>query len=476
MAAPTPPIDRAPDLLVIGGGAAGLAAARAGVRRGASTLLVQQGRLGGDCTFTGCVPSKALIEAAARGAGFTMAMTAARAAVETIAAAEDDAVLAGEGVPVVHGWASFRGPREVDVDGIAIRPRRVVVATGSRPAIPSVPGLDGIDHLTNETVFDLDAAPASLVVLGGGAAGCELAQAFARLGVGVTVVEALPRLLAGGEPEASEVVRAVFDREGIDVRAGATVEAAEPVDGKGAARLRLGAGGAGSGAAPVGAVEGERVLVAAGRTGSTDGLGLEAAGVATERGFVVTDETLATSADGIWAAGDVAGKVQLTHAADEMGRIAAGNALSRLRKRRFRAQNIPSVIFTAPEVAHVGLSEAEAAAHGGRVAYVPMTEVDRAVAAGQTDGFVKLVAGPRPGLGHLGGGRLVGATVVAARGGELIAEATLALRTGMFSGRLAQTVHAYPTWSTAMQQAAAQFFVEVAGRRARPALPEGEGG
>src|SRR2546429_395068 len=156
-------------------------------------------------------------------------------------------------------------------------PRRAVVATGSRPAVPSVPGLDGIDHLTNETVFDLEAAPASLVVLGGGAAGCELAQALARLGVRVTVVEALPRLLAGEEHEASEVVRAVFDREGIDVRAGATVEAAEPLDGKGAARLRLGAGGAGSGAAGGGAGEGGRVLVAAGRTGSTQGLGLEAA-------------------------------------------------------------------------------------------------------------------------------------------------------------------------------------------------------
>src|SRR5207245_11256253 len=134
MAAPTPPIDRAPDLLVIGGGAAGLAAARAGVRRGATTLLVQQGRLGGDCTFTGCVPSKALIEAAGRGAGFPTAMAAAHAAVETIAAGEDDAVLAGEGVAVVHGWASFRGPREVDVDGTPVRPRPVVVAQRPRPA------------------------------------------------------------------------------------------------------------------------------------------------------------------------------------------------------------------------------------------------------------------------------------------------------------------------------------------------------
>ena len=464
MAAPTPPIDREPDLLVIGGGAAGLAAARAGVRRKARTLLVQQGRLGGDCTFTGCIPSKALIEAARRGVGFAPAMAAAHVAVETIAAREDDAVLAREGVQVAHGWASFRSPRQVDVDGVTVRCRRIVLASGARPAVPPVPGLGGLDYLTNETVFDLGDAPPSLAVLGGGAVGCELAQAFGRLGVSVTVVEAMPRLLPREEPETSEVITSVFAREGIDVRCGAMVERAEALDGKGAVRLHLDGRGA---------LEAGRVLVATGRDGATEGMGLEAAGVNTEGGFIVTDDALATNVAGIWAAGDVAGKLQFTHAADEMGRIAAANALSRRPRRRFRAERIPWVTFTAPEVARVGVSEAEAVARHGRVAYLPMAEVDRAVTADETDGFVKLVAGPRRGLGHLGGGRLLGATVVAARGGELIAEAALALRTGMFTGRLAQTVHAYPTWSTAMQQAAAQLFVEVAGRRSRPARPDG---
>lgn len=449
------------DLIVIGGGAGGLAAARAGNRRGARTLLVQQGRLGGDCTFVGCVPSKALIEAAARGRTFEEAMAGLHRAVETLAAAEDDAVLAGEGIDVVHGWARFVSPTAVEIDGRRQAGRRFVIATGAGPAVPPVEGLAETDHLTNENVFELDRRPESLAVLGGGAIGVELAQAFARLGTRVTVVEGLDRLLAREEPEASAVIAEAFADEGIEVHLGHQVTRAEAPAPGGPSRLHL-EGGA--------VVEAERILVAVGRRPDTSGLGLDAAGVATDgRGYLVTDEHLATSAPGIWAVGDIAGRLQLTHAADEMGRVAAGNALSRLPARRFDPAAIPWVTFTDPEVGRVGLTESQAAGRGGRVAFVPMTEVDRAVAAGQTRGFLKLMAGPRRGLGHLAGGRVLGATVVAARGGEVVHEAALAMRTGMFTARLALTVHAYPTWSLAMQQAAAQFFVEVNGRRARPA-------
>jgi pyruvate/2-oxoglutarate dehydrogenase complex dihydrolipoamide dehydrogenase (E3) component len=163
--------------------------------------------------------------------------------------------------------------------------------------------------------------------------------------------------------------------------------------------------------------------------------------------------------------------LQFTHAADEMGRLAVANALSRHGRRRFDTSAIPWVTFTSPEVGRVGMTEAEAAAHGGRVAFLPMTEVDRAVTAGRTQGFVKLIAGPRRLLGNAGGGRILGATVVAERGGELVHEAALAMRTYMFTGRLAQAVHAYPTWSMAIRQAAALFFMDINGRRARPAQP-----
>lgn len=454
--------EHAPDVLIIGGGAGGLAAARGAVRRGATTLLVQQGPLGGDCTFTGCVPSKAVIEAANRRASFGEAMAAAASAIQTIAATEDDDLLGGEGVEVLHGWARFVEPHLIDVDSTIVRPKHVIIATGSRPAVPPIAGLDAVDHLTNETLFALERAPASLVVLGGGAVGCELAQAMQRLGVAVTLIEGLDRLLPQEEPEASGVVATALTRDGVDVIVGANAVRVDARDDpKRSVRVQLDDGRS---------VDAERILVAVGRRAATDGLGLEDVGIRTDRGFVVTSDTLATSVKGVWGVGDVAGKAQLTHAADEMGRIAVGNALGRGPARRFRPEWIPRATFTDPEVAAIGLSEAEAAASGAHVAYLPMAELDRAITAGATDGFVKLIAAPRRVIGNAGGGRLVGATIVAARGGDMIAEAALAVRTGMFVGRLAQTVHAYPTWSIAVRQAAAQYFMDVGGRRARAAV------
>lgn len=454
--------DRSPDLAVVGGGAGGLAAARAAARRSANVLLVQLGPLGGDCTFTGCVPSKTLIEVARRREPFDRAIAAARAAVEHIAATETDEVLRREGVEVLHGWAEFRRPGLLYVDGTAIHAPKVIIATGARPAIPPIDGLGDVDYLTNETVWDLDALPPSLVVLGGGAIGCELAQAFARLGSTVTVIEGADRILPREDPDASAVITHAFAADGIEVRTGDSVRRVEALDRKGAVRLDLADGSN---------LEADRLLVAVGRAGATDGLGLDAADIATDRGFVTTDDTLRTSAKGVWAVGDVTGRLQFTHAADEMGRIAAANALGRSSRRRFRADAVPWVTFTDPEVAQVGITEAEAdaAAQGARVAYLPMSEVDRAIAAQETDGFVKLIAGPRRLLRNAGGGRILGATIVASRAGEMIHEPALAMRTGMFAGRLAQTVHAYPTWSIAVRQAAAQFFMETGGRKARAA-------
>lgn len=460
MTASSRPLDRLADLVVVGGGAGGLAAARAGARRGARVLLVQQGPLGGDCTFTGCIPSKALIEAAHRRVPFDRAILAARRAVEVVAATETDDVLRREGVEVTHGWATFREPGVLDVDGAVVRARRVVIATGARPVVPPIEGLDETDHLTNETVWDLDALPPSLAVLGGGAVGCELAQAFARLGSTVTVIEALDRILPAEEPEASAVVTEALTADGVAVRTGQAVARVEPLARKGAVRLHLADGAT---------VDADRLLVAVGRTGTIEGLGLDAAGVETAGGFITTDDTLATTAAGVWAVGDATGRLQFTHAADEMGRVAAANALGRSGRRRFRTDAVPWVTFTDPEVAQVGITEVETAGRGGRVAYLPMSEVDRAIAAEETLGFVKLVAGPRRLLRNTGGGRVLGATIVASRAGEMIHEPALAMRTGMFAGRLAQTVHAYPTWSVAVRQAAAQLFMETGGRRARAA-------
>ncbi|MHB1504654.1 MAG: dihydrolipoyl dehydrogenase family protein [Acidimicrobiales bacterium] len=455
---------RSYDLAVIGGGAGGLAAARAGRRHGLRTVLVSDGALGGDCTFTGCLPSKTLIEAAAAGLSFAEASARMRAVVSQIAATEDAGVLRHEGVEVVEGSARFSGARVLSVDGQPIRAKVVVIATGSRPAVPPLPGLDAVPFLTNETVFDLDELPGSIAILGGGAIGCELAQAFRRFGSQVQVVEGEDRLLPREEPEASAVLAGVFAAEGIGVHLGASVARVEQATSGGGIRLVRSDGSS------IGA---ETLLVAVGRRPATAGLDAEAGGVKLdERGFVRTDRFLATSASGVYAVGDVTGRLLFTHAADEMGRLAVRNArarLGRLGRRAFDASSIPWVTFCDPEIARVGLTEAEAAEVGGRVAFVPMSEVDRAIAAGRTEGFVKLIAGPRPVLRGTGGGRLLGATIVAPRAGEMIHEVVLAIRTAMFTGRLAQTVHAYPTWSTSLRQAAAQFFMETDGRRARPA-------
>ncbi len=448
------------DLIVIGGGAAGLGAARAAVRRGARTLLVSDGPHGGDCTITGCVPSKTLIEAARRGLSYPDATQRMREVIAEIAATEDAEALRKEGIDVLPGQAAFADRGRIRVDGRALRSRRFVIATGSAPSVPAVPGLRQVPYLTNETIFDLPELPASLAVLGGGAVGCELAQAYARLGCRVTVLESQSRLLPSEEPETSAVIERVFAAEGVDVRTQAKVESAAATgDGVG---LALSAGTA---------VQVEKLLVAVGRAPVTDGLQLEAAGVRLDdRGHVVTDDRLATTAPGVYAAGDVTGRMLFTHAGHEMGRIAAGNALGR-RARRYRTRATPWVVFTAPEVARVGLAEAEAAPRGGRVAYLPMSELDRAITAGATEGFIKLVAGPRPWLRNAGGGQILGATIVAERAGELIHEAVLAMATRMFTGRLAAATHAYPTWSYGVQLAAAQFFMKIGGREAYAARP-----
>jgi pyruvate/2-oxoglutarate dehydrogenase complex dihydrolipoamide dehydrogenase (E3) component len=449
------------DLVIIGAGAAGIGAARAARAKGAEVVLVEGGRVGGDCTFTGCIPSKTIIEAANRGDDFATAMTKVHRAVEHVAASESAEVLRHDGIDVREGTARLAGPHVVEVDGRALSARAVVIATGANPLIPRFPGIETVEYRTYETLFDLTSLPKSLSVLGGGPTGVEMAQAFARLGSVVTIVEGAERLLPSEEPLASATLQNVFARCGIEVRTGTTVERVEEIGGETSIRLHLRDGSR---------VETDVLLVAVGRAPATSGLGLEDAGVRVDRGgFIQVDSRLRTTARGVFAAGDVAQPLQLTHVAYETGRIAALNALARVPVHRFRPAAVPRVTFTDPEVARVGVTESQAAARGGRVAFLPMTELDRAITAGRTEGFVKVVAGPRTILRGTAGGRILGATIVAPRAGEMIHELVLAMRSGTFPARLALTTHAYPTWSMAIQQAAAQFFGEFGGRSARPA-------
>lgn len=446
------------DLIIIGGGAGGLGAARAARWAGADVLLVNDGPLGGDCTFTGCVPSKTLLAAAHQGLDFTDAMARVTATVERIAETETADVLRAEGVQVAEGRARLLTADTVAIGGRRVGAPRIIVATGGRPSEPPIPGLDEVEVLTNESVFAMTTAPASLGIIGGGPIGCELAQAFAGFGVAVSLFEGLPRLLSREEPMAAAVVEASLAGRGVQVHTDTAIRRVEPRPG-GIALLTA------DGETVV-----ERLLIAVGRTPNSGGMGLDELGVEfDERGHIVTDDRLETDVGGVFAVGDVTGKLPFTHAADEMGRLAAGNALKKGVRGRFRTSWVPWATFTDPEVARVGMTEAEAADHGGRVAELPFTEMDRAITDDRTEGFVKLIAGPKTLTRNAFGGRLLGATIVAPRAGEMIHEVALGMRTKMFTGRLAQTVHAYPTWSYAIQKAAGQFFGDVEGRAARPA-------
>ena len=459
---------RSYNLVVIGGGSGGLVAAREARRRGASALIVQDGRVGGDCTFTGCVPSKALLAAAASGADFDEAMTRVHRAVERIAVTEDARALGDEGIDVIDGFARFTSPTTISVDGVTIRASRFIVATGARPSLPPIPGLKAASPLTSENLFALRSRPESMIVLGGGPIGCEMAQAFARLGTRVTLVEAMDRILPREEPDASSVIADSLTSDGVDIRVGAQVGHVDRLPG-GGVRVNLDDGTS---------AEGSELLVAVGRSPAGRGLGLEEIGVTVDRrGAIVVESTMATTVGGIWAVGDVTGGLQFTHAAGRMGWVAASNALSRrakVRPFRFDSSNVPWATFTDPEVGRVGLTESAAAGTHpeARVAFLALHHVDRAVAAGAERGFVKLIAAPRRGVGRLGGGRLVGATIVAPTGGDLIHEAALAMQTNMFVGRLAQTTHAYPTWAMAVQQAALQLVGLSTGPAARPACAQ----
>jgi pyruvate/2-oxoglutarate dehydrogenase complex dihydrolipoamide dehydrogenase (E3) component len=448
------------DLIIVGGGAGGLGAARAARWTGAKVAIVNDGPLGGDCTFTGCVPSKTLLAAAAQGASFDEAMARVRSTVDEIAATETAVVLRAEGVTVIEGRAHLTTHDTVAVGRDRYTAPRVIVATGGRPFIPPILGLGDVEVLTNEEVFSLAAAPVSIGVIGGGSIGCEMAQALHGLGVAVELFESEPRLLTKEEPEAGAVVESALRARGIGVHTSAMIERVEQRP-DGIALITN-----------EGETLVERLLIAVGRVPNSAGLGLEGLGVKLDgRGHIETDDRLQTATRGVFAVGDVTGKLPFTHAADEMGRLAAGNALRKGTRGRFQTKWIPWATFTMPEVARVGLTEAEAATRGGRVAELPLSEMDRAITDGQTDGFIKLIAGPKRLTRNAFGGEIIGATIVAPRAGEMIHEAVLAMRTRMFAGRLAQTVHAYPTWSYGIQKTAGQFFGEVEGRTARSAKP-----
>lgn len=441
------------DIAIIGAGAGGLTAARFAAQIGARVLLAERDRIGGDCTWTGCVPSKSLIRAAkavheirsaqrfgVRGASGTVDMAEVRAyvqrKVDQIYQPTAPEALEREGIQVAMGPASFEDARTLMIGPRTITARNFLVCTGATPFTPPLPGLDRTPHLTYHDVFDTFQLPASLVVVGGGPLGMEISQAFQRLGSQVTIVA--PRLLPHDDPAAAEVLQRVFEREGIQWIRGRAVSVNQEPPGISVTSDRGDI------------TRGERLLVAAGRRPNVAGLALDRAGVThSDRGIPV-DGRMRTNVPHIYAAGDVLGAEQFSHVAGWQAFASARDALLP-GKGAGRTNPMAWVTFTDPEVAQVGLQEADARKRLGddlTIAHWDIARVDRAKCDDDEDGFIKLIADRK--------GVLIGATIVAGRAGEISGEMSLAIAHGLRAGDVATAVHAYPTYATALQQMTSQ--------------------
>ncbi len=448
------------DICVIGAGSGGLSVAAGASQMGAATVLIERGRMGGDCLNAGCVPSKSLLAAARvaetvrRGASFgvtaapeidfAQAQRHVQSVIAEIAPTDSVERFTGLGVRVIAAVARFTGPREVAAGEVTVRARRFVVATGSSPLVPPIPGLDAVPYLTNETVFDNPTCPEHLIVIGGGPVGVELAQTHRRLGARVTVVE-MAHLLGVADPELVEVVRVALLREGVEVCEGAKVTSARDDGGT----LTVGLDEAGQARE----IAGSHLLVAVGRTPNIDGLGLEAAGVEHDARGIRVDSRLRTANKRVSAIGDVIGGQQFTHLAAHHAGIVLRNALFRLPVRADR-QAVPLVTYTDPELAEVGLGEsAVRAARPGapiRVLRWPFSENDRARTERRSDGLIKVVTTAK--------GRILGAGIVGPHAGELIQPWVLALDNRLKIGAMAKTIVAYPTLVEVGKRAAGSYY------------------
>lgn len=456
------------NLLVIGGGSAGLVSAYIATAVKAKVALIERHKMGGDCLNTGCVPSKALIRSANAAdtlrhadryglesvpvkGSFANIMARVKRIIAEIEPHDSPERYRKLGVDCIFGEARFVSPWEVEVQGNGgttqrLTARSIVIATGGKPAVPPIPGLADMEPLTSENLWSLEQQPERLLILGGGPIGSELAEAFARLGSRVTQVEMADRLLAKEDADVSALVLEQFQREGIDVRLDHKAAEFRTEDGQKVAycehngeRVRIAF---------------DQVLVAVGRSGNTQGLGLEVLGIEPERnGTLMVEADLSVRYPNIFACGDVAGPYQFTHAAAHQAWYAAVNGLfGQFKRFKVDYRVMPWVTFTSPEVARVGLSEAEAKAKG--VAYevtrYGLDDLDRAITESENQGFIKVLTPP-------GKDKILGAVVVGSHAGEILSEFTLAMKHGLGMNKILGTIHPYPTWNESAKYAAGEW-------------------
>lgn len=452
------------DICVIGAGSGGLSVAAAAAAFGQRVVLIEKHKMGGDCLNYGCVPSKALLAAGKRAHAMRTSAKFGIAPIEpridpravhdhvkgVIAAiAPNDSIerFTALGVRVIPAAARFIDASTVVAGEIRITARRFVIATGSSPVVPPIPGLADVPYLTNETIFDVATRIGHLIIIGGGPIGLELAQAHRRLGVQVTVLEAKSALAKDDAELAGFVVQALRS-EGVDIREGAEVRSVSAVEG--GVRIAFARDGS------TDSIDGTHILVAVGRRANTADLGLEAAGIAFDKSGVKVSDGLVTTNKRVFAIGDVAGGLQFTHVANDHAGIVIRRALFRL-PAKATGRPVPWVTFTDPELAHVGLTEEQARAKHGKINVLrwPYHENDRAQAERETTGQIKVVVTPK--------GRILGATIVGAAAGELIQMWALALSSGLKIKAMSEWISPYPTLSEINKRAAFRYFATVPG-------------
>jgi pyruvate/2-oxoglutarate dehydrogenase complex dihydrolipoamide dehydrogenase (E3) component len=446
------------NLVVIGAGTAGLVSAAGGAALGAKVALIERHLMGGDCTNYGCVPSKAIIRSARaayavreapnfgtcaqNGArvDFSLVMERMRRLRAQISANDSVERFSKLGAEVYLGDAKFVGKNELEVDGHKLAFSKAIIATGARAAHLDLPGFAETGYLTNETVFSLEMLPKTLLVIGGGPIGCELAQTFRRFGSQVIVVVRGARLLPNDDADAAEIIRCRFEREGIRILFGCKLLRAERAGERRRVILQRGT--------QQETIVADEILVAIGRRPNIEGLNTELAGVKTDPSGVLVNDMLRTSNPDIYAAGDICSSHKFTHAAEAMARIAIQNALFFGRK-RVSDLVIPWSTYTAPEVAHVGITEKEAVKRGDEVVAFTkkFADTDRAILDGETEGYVRLFMNRED-------GKLLGATIVGSHAGESIGEAVLAIEQKLKVGDLSGVIHPYPTQAEAIKRAA----------------------
>ncbi|MFH5883215.1 dihydrolipoyl dehydrogenase family protein [Halalkalibaculum sp. DA3122] len=456
------------DLLVIGGGAAGLTAAGMGANFGAKTMMVEADKLGGDCTWTGCVPSKTLLHAAklaqnAREAGkfgleissnvnFSAVMEHVRAKREEVyREADDPDIYRDMGIDIEFGRARFVDAHTVNIQGDGasrdVSSRYFVIATGSRATVPPIPGLAEVSYLTNETLFEATEQPETQAVVGAGPIGIEMAQAFQRLGTQVTVFDMLPRILSNDDKELAGMLKERLQREGIDFRLSAsvnkisetrsgTVQIAADIEGESANW------------------SGEALLVATGRAANHQNLNLKDAGVDFTKKGITVDDRCRTSQKHIYAAGDVTGRYQFTHMSEHMAKVAVTNALLKV-PMKIDSGHVPWSTYTDPELAHVGATEQQLKENGSsfETYRFPYDKIDRALTEDATDGLIKVFA-------KKWNGKILGTTIFGKQAGDLIGEYALAMRNGVTLRNIADTIHPYPTFGLGVRRAADQWYVK----------------